>query len=327
MSSVRAALAVAILAFSLYVVPTYLYPYHAMTSTTSSVPRGPVTFVLDFDNTITETATIPYIIRAAAHYNNKLEFIPPWMEAVMMYADHAYRLNDTVGLPPIETTKQAIDFWRSTRHAEETSFTRLSRSGILGGISEPQWEKFGRESVQRGKTVVRDGFAKFLDIIEKSKEPWAIISVSTSTAFIRGVLSAAVGERNVSIVGNQIDKGGVIKGPLKSDGKPGKLLTASDSKLAALRGLMRGKEQRQVVYIGDSGADIECLVMDGAIGIIMINGEYPTSLPDMMRQVGWKLVPIGKYNGTLNNTLYLATDFVEIVKSPLMKMVQSPMVQ
>jgi len=72
----------------------------------------------------------------------------------------------------------------------------------------------------------------------------------------------------------------------------------------------------RVIYAGDSGTDIECLLGEGVIGIV-ISEKGDSSLMATFRRVEVKIAHIEKYHEGEINTLYWASDFQDISKSPL----------
>jgi thiamine phosphate phosphatase / amino-HMP aminohydrolase len=279
----------------------------------------PEAFILDFDGTITKDDTIDAIFKSAVAFQDARgkDMSRVWQEIVVKYGkdyqthveayEHAEEATDIV--------EEEIKLYRSLAPVEEKSFNRVSNSGIFAGIDEQVWEYLGSQAVKNGDVVVREGFEAFLGCIEKAKATWSIVSVNFSRAFIRGVLNSSITPgSSVAILANQPNENGVLKGPW------GRVMTSSSAKLDAVQSLIGGRDSKprsRVVYIGDSGTDIECLLADGVIGLI-ISEDGRSSLLRALRRSEMNILHIGQYEVTAPRTVYWARDYLEIVQSPLL---------
>ena len=72
-----------------------------------------------------------------------------------------------------------------------------------------------------------------------------------------------------------------------------------------------------MAYIGDSGTGIECLLVDGVIGLV-ISEDGKSSLVRTMRRMGYKALPIEEYEYKAPKTVYCARDYLKIVQSPIL---------
>ncbi|KIN04090.1 hypothetical protein OIDMADRAFT_118157 [Oidiodendron maius Zn] len=279
----------------------------------------PEVFILDFDGTITKNDTIDTIFKSVLPIQDEMgrNMSRAWQEIIVKYKQD-YHSHVQMYEPKEDervTPTDEIKFYRSFRAMEQTSFSRISNSHIFAGIDEEQWEELGSQAVKNEEVVVRNGFESFLNNVRKAKSKWAIVSVNFSCAFIRGVLGSYAGPgSNVPVMANQPNKDGIMKGPL------GITMTTSDAKLDAALSLVGTRDDRpkgSVVYIGDSGTDIECLLADGIAGVI-ISGDGQSSILRMMRRIGYKTWHIEAYKYNEPKTVYWARDFLEIVQSPLL---------
>jgi 2-hydroxy-3-keto-5-methylthiopentenyl-1-phosphate phosphatase len=302
----------------LYALQAHNDPEWLITRAAMSGPVG--TFILDFHGTITKKDTINAIFNAVLAAQNRRgnDMSRQWQDIVARYTEdyqaHIQKYKPTED--ERSTVEDEIQFYRDLREVEMRSFSRVSESGIFSGISEQELEELGNQAVINGDVVIRDGFGSFIQHINKLKLTWAVVSVNFSRAFVRGVLSSVEGaESNISILANQSDEHGVLKGP------DGTVMTTSDAKLEAALGLIGpnfGKEAKnKVVYVGDSGTDIECLLLDGIIGIIISDDERGKLLKTMER-IKINVLHIGEYVEDAHKTVYWARDYSEIIQSPLL---------
>lgn len=277
------------------------------------------TFILDFDGTITKKDTINAIFKSVLEFQNSRgkDRTEAWKDIVAKYLKdyeaHIQAYNPTEG--ERSTPAEEIQFYRSLREVEVKSFDRVSESGIFSGISEEEFKDLGRQAVQDGNVVIRDGFEQFLLHINESKAEWAIVSVNFSSAFIRGVLSYVKRDADILIISNQPDAQGVLKG------HRGKVMATSDAKLEAARDLIKpmgGASGSRAVYIGDSGTDIECLLADGVIGLV-ISEDRQSTLLKTMRRIKMNVVHVAEYDENAVRTVYWARDYLEILQSPLLR--------
>jgi 2-hydroxy-3-keto-5-methylthiopentenyl-1-phosphate phosphatase len=286
----------------------------------------PWTFILDFDGTITTKDTISTIAQFAlsSQASRGHDMTKDWDAILGKYGEdysshvETYRpLKDER-----DTLEKEIAFYRSLRGIEIRSFERVSSSGLFNGIQKEDWEQFGREAVKSEEVTVRKGLKEFLERIRILKGRWGIVSVNFSSAFIRGVLEeSARGESSGSeVLANQLDERGFLIGPKTQDGSFGQGLATSDAKLAAMERLshsLSGSLSSKVVYIGDSGTDVECL-MEHGVGGVIISEDGKGSLMQSMKRIGVKVIPIWEYEGDESTSIYWARDFKEIVHSPLL---------
>lgn len=224
-----------------------------------------------------------------------------------------------------ERTKvwEEFDYYRSLRDVEVRSFERVSKSGIFWGISESEWEEFGRQAVKKGDVVIRNGFVEFCRAIERQEGIWGVVSVNFSRGFIRGVLEEALKKnQRLDIFSNVLDERGVIERSQIEGWMPSEeVIATSDFKLAAMhclidiwkKSLVEGNPL-QAVYIGDSGTDIECLMDDGVQEIIMAESSS-SPLIDTLGRLGMGVRNIEGYPDSDDDNLLWARDFAEISQS------------
>lgn len=298
----------------------------------SSQPRA---FILDFDGTITEKDTIGVLARSAIEWQQRTKGVDMrgvWEQIVTAYGrdlDH-----HVAKYKPVEedrtTTEEEEQYLRSLREVEERSFGRVSDSELFKGMGRDAWEDVGRQAVEKGDVVVRKGFTEFVRRVREQGDRWGIVSVNFSGPFIRGVVQASAGPEEVEILANSSDEDGILLGP---QSELGKAAATSDAKVAAMKDLLKSWSHGGVVdtsrpiYVGDSGADTECLMEHGVIGIIMTSDGYG-SLMATMKRTGLDVVHVDEIEVEVevgeeqsstasSRKLCWARDFDEILQSPL----------
>lgn len=207
-----------------------------------------------------------------------------------------------------DTAEKEIAFYRSLRTVEERSFERVGKSGIFAGISEQQWEELGKQAVRDGDVTLQEGFDQFIGSVKDSGARWGVVSVNFSRAFIRGVLASVVGReaRDILILANQPDENGVIQ----------EVIATSDAKLASAKDLIEllGYEgQGSMVYLGDSGTDIECLLRSDITGIIL-SEDGKGSLMETLNRIGIEVPHVGEYRQDEPQPVYWARNYLEVVQ-------------
>jgi len=193
---------------------------------------------------------------------------------------------------------------------EIASFARVSTSKVFAGISPREWQVLGAQAVVDERVIVRAGFER----LKAEKMKWGILSVNFSSEWIQG--ASGVGE-GVKITANSIDEEGLIRGP---DVCKGEVMATSDGKLEELKKMIRrlkGSREGKVVYVGDSGTDLECLIEEGIVGVVM-SGDGEGSLMETLRRVEVEVRHLKNYE-ELFVGLYWIKDFNELLQSPLLK--------
>lgn len=167
---------------------------------------------------------------------------------------------------------------------------------------------------------------RFVKRLEAVNGTWGIVSVNFSESWIRGILGAYA--KDVRIYTNQPDENGGLRGPHSSDGKQTELLITSEGKLVAMKRMLSelgGDENTKVLYVGDSGTDVECLLKE--VGIVMVNENGKSKLKDLLEGVGsdpeydfsGEIIDIREYDSSEGKAIYFARDFRDIIASPLFK--------
>ncbi|TAQ88881.1 hypothetical protein B7494_g2816 [Chlorociboria aeruginascens] len=289
----------------------------------------PFRFILDFDGTVTTKDAIMNLAAYGLEFQKRknLDLNEAWNNVITEYSkDYTFHIeNDTLPKETRDTLEKEIDFQRSLREVEHRSFNRVSNSGIFKEVSQKNWEEAGMNLVRNGNVHIRRGFEEFTQSVMRANGNWGIVSVNFSSCFIRGVLRAGIGNDvdDIQILANYADKDGILRGPGSDRSQYGSVMATSDSKLAAMKQLLRSwnlDASSRVVYIGDSGTDIECLTGIGTVGIVM-SEDGESSLMKTLRRIQIDVLHIEEYRfaDMLSRTkrlLYWARDFGEIIASP-----------
>jgi 2-hydroxy-3-keto-5-methylthiopentenyl-1-phosphate phosphatase len=293
----------------------------------STVP--PKAFVLDFDGTITTKDTISNLanfgIKVQRERGNDLT--PAWDEILRRYGEDFSKHTETYR--PLKENRtsleEEIEYYRSLKDAEIKSFARVSTSAIFKDIETEQWHAFGSHALANGEVMIRSGFKDFIDRIGESRATWGVVSVNFSVEFIRGILAATIGplSADVEILANQADEEGILKGPqIKGRKSHESVMATSDAKLAAMKDLIEfwGSSGNVisggVVYIGDSGTDVECLTMPGVTGIV-ISEDGSSSLIETLHRIGIQPAHIKDYAEEEKRSMYWAREFGDLLDSDL----------
>lgn len=285
----------------------------------------PQDVVLDFDGTITTKDTISKLAKFGIQFQNERgkDMNAAWAEIIERYGqDYANHVETYVPAKAERNTlEQEIAYYRSLRDIETQSFKRVSTSGLFHGISEEAWRKAGRDMVETGEVVVRNGFREFMLSLRGKATRCGVVSVNFSRYFIEGVLEASISDgsvvKEIEVVANISDENGILSGPER---RWSEVMATSDAKLGSMRKLLGSWEKGRAshgktVYVGDSGTDLECLLADEAAGVVM-SEDGEGSLIQMLK----KYVAVescAEYAEGKDNVLYYTKDFENLRNSPL----------
>jgi 2-hydroxy-3-keto-5-methylthiopentenyl-1-phosphate phosphatase len=299
--------------------------------TTSATKRA---FILDFDNTLTRKDTISALFSRVLEYQKLRghDFTKAHADIISNYTtDYEAHIKE---YQPVKkdrrTLKAEIDFQRSLKVVETRSFERISQSGIFKGISNGKWRRLGQEAVAEGEIEIRRGFWASGELGDSIRSKCSILSVNFSRPFIRGVVTDRPDNRLGhlrKIVSNYqkdpVGKDGTIVGPYLNEKE---IMATSDDKLRVMNKMrLRWQAIDDVVYVGDSGTDIECLTDRNVTGVIM-TPDGKGSLMETMSRIGIEVVHVSEFTKRdgLEQVLYWARDFVELFDSPLCKLDNRP---
>ncbi|KAE9381365.1 hypothetical protein N431DRAFT_424928 [Stipitochalara longipes BDJ] len=277
-------------------------------------------FILDFDGTVTTKDTISTIFKISVSVQAcRGEHATVIRDNILSEYSEDYSKHVNNCSPAKEDRKtlaEEVKYYQSLHGVENRSFERVSRSRIFSGISHNDWEVSGRSVVSNGEVAIREGFREFIETVERSGDSWGVVSVNFSSHFIRGVLTGAgVESSNVDVLANQAGDDGIIQGPETRE-----VMTTSDAKLAAMKAMLNTWRSRargqfsKIIYLGDSGTDIECLTEEGTTGVV-IAADRKSSLIETLNRVGVDVKHIDVYRDGREATVYWARNFKEILSN------------
>ncbi|EGR46827.1 uncharacterized protein TRIREDRAFT_122860 [Trichoderma reesei QM6a] len=307
--------------------------------------------IFDFDGTITAKDTIFQLAQSAIslqaqrspndnNNNNNDNDNPPlqtkWDDIVQAYTDQHAAYAESFSPPKHErcTPAQELAYLASLKDTENASLDRVDGSGLFGGLTSEDLFRMGRESVEKGDVVVRDGFAEMVKLARDKGWRVGVISVNWSAAFIQGVLHP-LGD-GIPIITNCISSDGTIKGPEGFNG--GVRLTTSRDKANVLGELLAKEEQLLLlhspssssgsppttVYFGDSTTDMECLLKHH--GIVIAADAQSSSLLQTLERVGVSVPHVGSVqdndDGGGGANIAWARDFREVLESRVLERIE-----
>ena len=170
---------------------------------------------------------------------------------------------------------------------ETTSLNRVEECGVFRQCTRDAFRKAGREAVEDGAVIVRDGFREFVDRVRRRGHRVWIVSVNWSAAFIEGVCDVP----DIRVVANEIEEDGRIVGPAilgaRGHGSDDErwIMTNSGDKLEAMKYIISQTfptSSRGTWYFGDSITDMECL-LEASKGIVISDTEDSTLLKTLRR--------------------------------------------
>ncbi|KAI7834148.1 HAD-like domain-containing protein [Kickxella alabastrina] len=229
--------------------------------------RPQVIVALDFDQTLTQTDTLATLTSSISHYHPQGS-LPPFAPLVTQYLQDLSH-HESTWLPhitPITGEQPTSDllstYLNSHRCIENASLNRISRAGILSGVTRNDLHTIGSKT---NAVVLRPGAASAINGFIENGFKVVVISVNWSGDFIHGILHAngvLGGPENVEILCNDPEfdpQTGVSTGWVEP------VMVVAGDKVEAL---MRIKEQVGtdtseivVVYAGDSLTDLPLLLV------------------------------------------------------------------
>lgn len=267
--------------------------------------------VLDFDGTITTRDTITTLAEYAISKNGGAA---DWANIVEAYPlDHERYAAEYSPRAADRTTAEAeLTFLSSLREVELASLNRVQDSGLFRALSPADFSRFGEEAVESGVVQTRRGFR---ELTARPPGRLAVLSVNWSADFIRGCCGGGGSTgRELDVFANAIGfPGGRIVRAVPGGEEP--LLTARD-KYAALEVVARlwDKGVEELVYVGDSVTDLECLL--ASKGIVITDDDAEGSLMKTLGRLGLDVRHVSLC--TTDFRLAWARDFREIVDSGIL---------
>ncbi|KAL1860577.1 hypothetical protein VTK73DRAFT_7266 [Phialemonium thermophilum] len=194
--------------------------------------------------------------------------------------------------------KAELAFLNGLRSVETASIQRIEEARLFQGITPEELYRFGSAVVSKGDVQIRRGFNELVCRARRGRprhgsgdsRHLAIVSVNWSADFIRGCCSGCadrrrgsdLGDLDLEIISNTIEyptgrirgfSAGTVAGSDGNDNDTQLLLTARDKLNAVTRlALSWGRRVDDLVYVGDSATDLECLL--ACKGIVMVPDDY-----------------------------------------------------
>lgn len=273
-----------------------------------------ISLILDFDGTITSQDTIGLLGDLGRQWQQGrgATVSPSWPQIVETYGQD-YSQYSSSYQPAAEGRRslaEELEYLRSLRVVEMRSLRRVESSGLFREMGPEAFAKAGRECVEDGRVVLREGFPNLME--EAARNAWhvSVLSVNWSASFIRGVL----GEWALSaVIANEAQADGTIAGPDILGGRSEEaLLTTCSDKARAMKALVQreGLDPEGVVYFGDSVSDTECLTEN--MGVV-ISPDTDSKLMRTFGRIGVDLPYVHHANSS--DRLVWASTFKEVLDS------------
>ncbi|KAJ4380018.1 hypothetical protein N0V86_004325 [Didymella sp. IMI 355093] len=235
-------------------------------------PTQPIHWILDWDGTITRRDTLDALVSIAASAKPDSPVPQEWKRV-----SEAYMTDYTAALEKLApgdklpaTVQEERELLQALKTVEQASLDRVSASGIFEGLTQRLLEEGASNVIISKKVELRTGFVDFLQFKQmRGHDTLDLLSVNWSRYFISSCLRTAstpVGKG--SIYANELDgieTNDVSHGRINSGGDADMSIISSSDKLEYMTRL-RERDERPMVYVGDSWTDIECL-LDADLGI------------------------------------------------------------
>lgn len=263
--------------------------------------------ILDFDGTITTHDTIHTLANYAISKNGGST---EWDDIVKAYTlDHEeFHARYSPGAADRTTAEEELTFLNCLRGVEQASLGRVQNSGLFRAISPDDLSRFGESAVKTGIVRIRPGFR---ELRARLSGHLAVVSVNWSADFIRGCCGS--GGDGLEVFANAIEfPSGQLVCPVP--GGEGVLLTARD-KFVTLQTVARrwGRKPGELVYVGDSTTDLECLL--ACKGIVMAE-DVTKGLVETLRRLGFEVRHVADCKPDFR--IAWARDFKEILDSGIL---------
>ncbi|KAF7563519.1 hypothetical protein G7046_g652 [Stylonectria norvegica] len=261
--------------------------------------------IFDFDGTITQKDTVGELARSALAFQQAQhgkDLKATWGQVVRLYLDDFRRYQLEYQIPEIAriAVDDELEFLSGMKDVEEVSIARIGESGVFRGLDAAALRQAGVDAVESGRVKIRAGFEELLQLAEEKGWSVGVISVNWSVAFISGVLQP----HKLRIIANEISEDGDVRGPEFL----GRIMTNSSEKRQALRHLVADEKDR-VLFFGDSGTDMACLLRGG----VVISDDGESTLLKSLKRIGLDVGHVD--DGRLGSKVEWARDFREVMNS------------
>ncbi|OAL53217.1 hypothetical protein IQ07DRAFT_353627 [Pyrenochaeta sp. DS3sAY3a] len=309
-------------------------PYHRSISRHSpTMPPPPfsptqrIHWVLDWDGTITAHDTLDALVTISATSNPGSPVLANWKHVTQAYLDdYAATLKLLIPDSKLPTTIEAErKLLKELENVEQRSLDRVAASGIFAGLTSAQIQSGAQRAISSGDVQLRRGYQDFMAVLRQRQarqvdDAVSILSVNWSRRFISSCLEGFGSPLpETRIFSNELD--GI---PI---GRPsnGHIVAANSAKIISsddkLQQLRRWRQENEgagnevpIVYVGDSGTDIECLLA-ADLGICVRDepvGSSQRKLAETLDRLGIKCPRLRDWREGEEGGCVWARDFQEI---------------
>ena len=245
--------------------------------------------ISDFDSTITRKDTIHVLTKLP--YLIKPNFTPKWNHFNDLYLRNLDKLHPKILtyrqlplLPPKfrgfnsvanykDILSKEFEYQNLLRDLEMSSTDEITRYRLFEGISFRDVERYVESLKVSNHEIVRPDFFDFMRLSNVPAKNFYILSVNWSSEFIRCVVEMEGPGCHLIEVGNILcndltsDKNGVYTGEFSNT-----LLTGADKVEVMETNILRNLEKdADPWYIGDSEADILCILHPLVNGVLFVD--------------------------------------------------------
>ncbi|KAF2684749.1 hypothetical protein K458DRAFT_242491, partial [Lentithecium fluviatile CBS 122367] len=262
----------------------------------------PIHWILDWDGTLTKRDTLDALVNIAAKCKTGSPVHKEWKrvaEAYMTDYETTLGIHSKDGRLPSSISEEKA-LLKTLEEVEQRSIDRVSESGIFEGLTTEDIENGATNAIESGEVELRIGLTDFWELVQSRiqyQDAVSILSVNWSQRFILACLETAheslANMLSNSINSNELDgisQGATTTGRICTDRKT--RIISSRDKLAHLELLrestLRQGKPMQVVYVGDSWTDFECL-LSADLGICIRDDPMTNTqkkLADSLARVG-----------------------------------------
>ncbi|OAP62776.1 hypothetical protein AYL99_02003 [Fonsecaea erecta] len=271
--------------------------------------QKPLRIVLDWDGTLTRRDTLHVLaaIGYSTRNNNRhRRSLTPWDQIVQAYMSDYKQHRDSYrpARPERRTVAQESAWLASLKDVELRSLQRVQDAGIFSDVTKQDIWTAAEDAVRDNEVELREGWKDLLSLashatnetaeVARPPVPVSILSVNWSAAFIRACLSAALADDNSPLKGT-VDSISILANRLAceverpgDDGLDFVSIRTSADKLDALARLRRDGGTGDILYVGDSSTDFDCIVA-ADVGVCMRDepmGSGQSELKETLERVG-----------------------------------------
>ncbi|KAI4699613.1 hypothetical protein J4E81_004640 [Alternaria sp. BMP 2799] len=282
---------------------------------------SPIYWILDWDGTITKKDTLDALVNISAATKPNFPTHDHWNSVSKAYMDDytatLAQLAPNGTLPStISAEKQLL---AQMRAVEQRSLDRVSSSGIFAGLTRDTIDAGAKQAVHSRAVELRTGFESFFRHVQhdRKEDGFMLLSVNWSRTFIKSCLGEAdiVDVPTSSVMANELDN---VEAGEPSTGRiistvhdDAGIIMSSGDKLEKMK---HTQLKGQIVYVGDSWTDIECLLA-ADLGICIRDepmGGSQKKLAESLTRLGVSCPHLSNFKEADEWGVVWARDFAEI---------------